>query len=821
MADPATPPLQPAPPPANSSIVTAGGIVLAIGGLYFGRDIFVPFALAVLLGFALTPLVNWFRRLKLPRMAAVLVAVTLAFILIGGITFVVGRQLVQLASNLPSYQNTISEKIRSLQASAPGGGVVDRVTTTIQDLSKEISGEDKGEPSGPAVGGSPPQQEPMTVRLERPQARPLEVIQAIVGPLLAPLATAGLVVIFVIFVLLEREDLRDRFIKLAGAGDLQKSTQALNDAAARVSRYLLMQLVVNLTYGVPIGIALYFIGVPNAVLWGLLAAVLRFVPYLGPFLAALFPIALAFAVDPGWSMLMWVIGLFLLAELISNNVVEPWLYGSSTGLSSLAIIMAAIFWTTLWGPVGLFLATPLTVCLVVIGRYVPQLEFLGVLLGSDPVLAPEERLYQRLLAGNLEEAVEMAEDYVDEHSSREFYDHVAIPALRLAENDRQRSTTDTNYRRLVASTATCVVREVAEHIEDKASRSSANEEGAEGRDPSRPRTLGTPVLCIAGRTELDGAAAEMLAQVLEERGIGTRVLPPISVSEGALGQLDLTGVEVVCLSYLHAYPQVFARYICRRIRRRAPGVRLIVCCWNARPHSGQAEDIARQMAADAAIVSLDTCVNQVEAWVSRRPGNTRDVPPVLDNEHERLEALRELGLNPARHAQFDEVARRIAQSFDAPIALVSLLGEEHQIWPGAAGLPPDLDDARQAPRDISICGHVVAADGVLVAEDVTEDPRFADNPLVLEKGIRFYAGAPLRTSAGLVLGSLCVIDTKPRSFSDADRSRLQEEADQVMVQLESRRYDIADREGTDAAAFNPGGDAARGGWKLASIQPKD
>ena len=207
---------------------------------------------------------------------------------------------------------------------------------------------------------------------------------------------------------------------------------------------------------------------PNALLWGLLAAVLRFIPYLGPFLAALFPIALAVAVDPGWTMLFWVVGLFLVAELISNNVIEPWLYGSSTGLSSLAIIMAAIFWTSLWGPVGLFLATPLTVCLVVIGRYVPQLEFLGVLLGSDPVLAPEERLYQRLLAGNLEEAVEMAEDYVDEHSSREFYDNVAVPALRLAENDRQRSTTDTNYRRLVADTAICVVREVEDHIRDKA-----------------------------------------------------------------------------------------------------------------------------------------------------------------------------------------------------------------------------------------------------------------------------------------------------------------------------------------------------------------
>ncbi|HEV2604789.1 MAG TPA: AI-2E family transporter [Microvirga sp.] len=781
MADPAPLP-QPAPAPANSSLLTAGGIVLAIGGLYFGRDIFIPFALAILLSFALTPLIDWFRRFKLPRIAAVLLAVALAFTLIGGITYVVGRQVVQLANNLPSYQATITQKIRALQTSAPGGGVVDRVTTTIQDLSKEISGPDKDKPaapSGTALGGAT--QEPVTVRLERPEARPLDIIQAVIGPLLAPLAMAGLVIIFVIFVLLEKEDLRDRFIKLAGAGDLHKSTQALNDAAARVSRYLLMQLVVNLTYGVPIGLALYFIGVPNAVLWGLLAAVLRFVPYLGPFLAALFPIALAFAVDPGWSMLLWVIGLFLLAELISNNVVEPWLYGSSTGLSSLAIIMAAIFWTTLWGPVGLFLATPLTVCLVVIGRYVPQLEFLGVLLGSDPVLAPEERLYQRLLAGNLEEAVEMAENHVDEHSSREFYDHVAIPALRLAENDRQRSTSDTGYRRLVASTAICVVRDIAEHVGEKAAKAAAKE--ADAAAPALAPDAKPKVLCIAGRTELDDAASEMLAQVLQEVSIAAKVLPPISISEGALNQLDLTGVEVVCLSYLHPQPQVYARYICRRLRRRAPHLRLLVCCWNAPPQSGQTEDMARQMGANAVVVSTDAAVRQVEAWVAQPASDAGTAPVIRDDEHERLAALRDLNL-AQRKQQLDEVAKRVAQAFGVPIALVSLIDEEHQVMPGATGLPPDLDATRQAPREVSICGHVVATDEVVVAEDVTKDPRFADNPLVLEKGIRFYAGAPLRTAAGLVLGSLCVIDTSPRLFSDEEKGRLQAMADELMEEVE-------------------------------------
>ncbi|HYF57251.1 MAG TPA: AI-2E family transporter, partial [Salinarimonas sp.] len=516
MAEPATPPpLQPAgTPPPTPLLSTASGIVLVIGALYFGQDIFIPFALATLLAFALTPLVDWFRRIRFPRIAAVITAVALAFVLIAGIAYVVGTQLVQLANNLPAYQTTIQQKIRSLQSSAPGGGVVDRVTTTIQDLSKELSSSTSQETSaapGPDARGRQAEREPIPVRIEQGQAQPLQVIRTIVGPLLAPLATAGIVVVFVIFVLLEREDLRDRFIKLVGAGDLQKSTHALNDAAARVSRYLLMQLVVNLTYGVPIGVALYFIGVPNAVLWGLLAAVLRFVPYLGPFLAALFPLALAFAVDPGWTMLLWVAALFLGAELISNNVVEPWLYGSSTGLSSLAIITAAIFWTTLWGPVGLFLATPLTVCVVVIGRYVPHLEFLGVLLGNDPVLAPEERFYQRLLAGNLEEAVDLAETYVDEHSSGEFYERIGLPALRLAENDRQRSVSDMTYRRQVAETATCVVREIEDHVRE----GGRSEEASEA--VSRQFVSPVRVLCVAGRTELDRAASEMVAGVLGER----------------------------------------------------------------------------------------------------------------------------------------------------------------------------------------------------------------------------------------------------------------------------------------------------------------
>jgi predicted PurR-regulated permease PerM/GAF domain-containing protein len=773
--------------PGNSPILTAGGIFLAIAALYFGREIFIPFSLGILLSFALTPLVNWLRRRHLPRIAAVLMAVAVAFVIIGALAYVTGRQLVELADNLPAYRTTITQKIRALQNAQPGGGVVDQVTTTIEDLGKELAGDrDLPETSRSQSPRSATVKEPVTVRIEPPKAKPLEVIQTVIGPLISPLATAGLVVVFAIFVLLEREDVRDRFIKLAGAGDLQRSTQALDDAARRVSRYLLMQLVVNFSYGIPVGAALYFIGVPNAVLWGLLAVVLRFIPYLGPFLAALFPIALAIAVDPGWSMVILVIALFLVAELISNNAIEPWLYGASTGLSPLAIIIAAIFWTVLWGPVGLFLATPLTVCLVVIGRYVPQLEFLGVLLGSDPVLAPEERLYQRLLAGNLEEATELAETYVDENSTPEFYDSVAIPALRLAENDRHRSTTDTNYRRRVAETAICVVKELADHIREKTPQ--ADDPVSESRDAeaSTPQPLPPgSVLCLAGRTEIDRAASEMLAEVLDERNITTRVLPPIAVATGALSQLDLAGVKVVCLSYFDYQPQVYARYICRRLRRRAPHIKLAVCCWNLTVNAPENNDLAKQTSSDAVFVSLQACVARIEEWLSHPSQSVEPSADLPDNEQERLAILSRLGLDSRNEFKFDQLTRRIAEEFEAPIALVSLLGSAAPA--SGEAIPTPTSEATEQQRDeVSLEAHVVAMNEMLVVEDIENDPRFADSRMALEKGIRFYAGAPLRTAEGMAIGSLCIIDTKPRTFGKAEQDRLQSEADALMARLARR-----------------------------------
>ncbi len=292
--------------------------------------------------------------------------------------------------------------------------------------------------------------------------RSMQIISTVIGPLISPLATAGIVIVFVIFMLLKREDLRDRLIRLTGSRGLPRTTQALEDAAQRVGRYLLMQLVVNTAYAVPIGVGLWLIGIPNPILWGLLCALMRFVPYIGPIVAAFFPLALSIAIDPGWTTLLLTGALFIVVELIINYSLEPWLYGSSTGLSPIAIITAAVFWTWLWGPIGLLLSTPLTVCLVVLGRHVPQLAFLDVMLGDAPALSPPELLYRRLLAGDPHEATERAEDYLRTHSLAAFYDDVAVPALGLAEADRAEFHLTEEQRVRVGDSAFVLIDNLAE-----------------------------------------------------------------------------------------------------------------------------------------------------------------------------------------------------------------------------------------------------------------------------------------------------------------------------------------------------------------------
>ncbi len=775
-------PRQPARSPSHS-ILTAGGFLLAIAGLYFGQELFIPFTLAVLLAFVLSPIIDALRRWRVPRVAAVIITATLAFGVIGGLSYVLSTQLIKLAEALPTYQYTMLSKIDAIRGSEDGGGgIVDRLTSTLERLRNRLSQADKVEPVPSPSESGVGEPEPIPVIIESEAGSPMEVVQAVAGPLIKPLVTAGLVVVFVLFVLLERDDLRDRFIKLVGAGDLRTSTEALDEAGSRVSRYLLMQLIVNVTYGVPFGIGLYVIGVPNAALWGLLAIILRFIPYLGPFLAALFPMVLAFAVDPGWSMLLWVAGLFLLMELVSNNFIEPWLYGSSTGLSALAVVASAIFWTTLWGPVGLILSTPLTVCLIVIGRYVPQLNFLGTLLGSDPVLAPEEQLYQRLLASNHEGAIEIAEGYIDQHSTEAFYGQVAVPALCLAEEDRRRNMGDGSYKRTVAEGMIAVIEELADYAQQpKTGEANAAQQTDGTEDQSAP---GAPCLCIGGKTDLDRAAAEMTAQLMRGRSIGARALPPIAVGQQGIRRLDLAGGEVVSLSYLTHQPQTFATFACRRLKKRAPHLKVLLCLWNPAIGVARAAELKDRTGADAVVTSLSAAADQIDGWIGPAISGPMRPAPVPENEAQRLEALKRLGLLAAEGRHFDAVAANVAAAFGTPIALVSVVDEAHENWPGAVGLPPDLDACRMGARETSIGGHVVALGEMVVVEDIAKDPRFANNPVLIEQGIRFYAGAPLKTRSGFTIGSLCIIDANPRAFGEEERMRLRKIADDLMSRIE-------------------------------------
>ena len=766
----------------GSGVVTALVFLITIGVLYVGREIFMPVALAILLSFMLAPLVEALRRFYIPRVPAVILVVAMAIALVGALSVLVGNQLVNIATNLPAYQQTMQEKIRAIRSAAPGGGVFDRTSEVVEALGKELSDTQRKPTTAQAgdatdtaqerAGASGPSTEPIPVRVEPEEQGALEVIQTIALPMIGPLATAGIVVVFVIFFLLEKSDLRDRFIRLAGR-DLHRTTEGLNDAAERVSRYLLMQLVVNATYGVPFGVALYFIGVPGAFLWGLLATLLRFIPYLGPVLAAIFPLVLSFAVDPGWDMLLWTAALVVTLELISNNVIEPWLYGASTGISPVAVIFAAIFWTMLWGPIGLMLATPLTVCMVVMARYVPQLEFLDVLLGSTPVLTPAQRLYQRLLAGNVEEAIEVAESEVAQGSLHAFYEDVGLPMLRLAEQDRLRGASPEDRKR-VASGARAVVKELTEH---EASRDKPQHALGE-------QWLGAPVLCIAGRWELDEAAAAMLAHELDLNGIGAHFLPSSVIAPETIADLNLAGVEVICLSYLHPDPQAYARFVCRRLKRKAPAIRIVIATWNLSSETGTPDHLAAIAGADAAASTLEDAVTRIKEMLGPAQLPSPVPPPLPADELERLQALGASGLLDAPIGGYlDQLARKVADAFEAPIALVSLLDEHCQHWKGAAGLPDELEQTRRGSRDDAVCSYVVASGVPLVVDDISRDPRFAGNPLLRAHGIRFYAGVPLRDVTGHVIGTLCVMDKQPRSLQARELRLLQLIADELMAGL--------------------------------------
>ena len=566
-------------PDASVRTILVG--VAVVAALYFGREVLVPIALAILLSFILSPCVRLLQRAHFPRVVAVIAVGLVAFSSIFGLGTLMVSQVNNLAKDLPRYQTTLGAKIDSLRGAAAGTGTLERASEVLHDLSQEIN-----KPKGSAdvllsEGGAP--DKPIPVEVRQPDPGALQTLSALIEPLIHPLTTTGIVVIFVIFILLQHQDLRNRLVRLAGARDLQRTTAAIDDAGERLSRLFLTQLGLNAGFGLIIGVGLSFIGVPTAPLWGMLAMILRFVPYIGAVISAIFPLILAAAVGSGWTMVLATAGLFLVVEIIAGQVIEPLVYGRSAGLSPVAVIASATFWTWLWGPVGLILATPLTICLVVLGRHVEQLKFLEVMFGDEAPLKPAELIYQRMLARDPIEAAEQAERFLQDNTLAAFYDEILLEGLHLAQNDAERGLLDNERMQRVRDAVADIVDDLATHEDkDEALREEIAPKIGElplaqlERAESRPSIgvlreewqTGTPVLCIPGVGLLDEAAGLMIVQLLKRLGIGARVEHAEALSMSRITGWDTKGIALICLCYVGNPSSAQIRYAVRRIRRR-------------------------------------------------------------------------------------------------------------------------------------------------------------------------------------------------------------------------------------------------------------
>ena len=585
-------------------------VFATVAALYLAQAVLIPLAVAILLAFLLAPVVTWLERWRLGRIVAVVLAVGTALAVLGTIGWVVERQFVEVAEKLPDYRENIQNKLRRFQGAAGGGfskaakGLEDTMKSMAStqpttapsataNLATAMQAADNrpGAPTLPQVS----EQNPLPVREYSEPASPLQIVGSYLGRMLSPLATGGLIVVFLIFMLLNRRDLRDRMIRLIGHGRLNLTTQALDDAATRISRYLLMQSVINATYGVCIGIGLWIIGLssaegrfPNVLLWALLAAVLRFVPYLGPFIGAAVPIVLSLAAFNSAGVFAATLCMYLGVELVTSHVLEPWLYGSSTGLSVMAILVSAVFWTWLWGPVGLLLATPLTVCVVVLGKYVPQLRFLDVILGDEQVLEPSVRVYQRLLSLDQEEAGELLHDYRKEKGLECMYDQIMIPALAMAEKDRHTGKLDAEQEIFIRQAMRDLIEELgdAQRIERVAAALAEVKEKPDSAEsvvrPSIPKQPSVIVLCLPAHDEADEIVGLMLAQLLELKGQRAVAASQVSLAGEMLELVQEHDAATVCISALPPVALAHSRYLCKRLRVKFPELPILVGLWTSK-----------------------------------------------------------------------------------------------------------------------------------------------------------------------------------------------------------------------------------------------
>ena len=577
-------------------------LIITVAVLFLAREVLIPLALAVLFSFLLVPAVRWLERRHVWRWVATTLVACAFFLAFAGVGWIVFNQSLDLAGQLPKYQDNIQQKLASLRG--PAGGSFRKAEKAVMDLNKKLE-ESSAEAAAAdtAAASALPNSNtdkreatvkaPLPVKVVEPSLKPSQFIGSMLSPLLGPLGTAGIVIVFTVFLLLEAEDLRDRLLHLAGSDRLSVTTQAVNDAGKRVSKYLRMQAIINTCYGLAVAGGLWFIGVPNAALWGLLSTCLRFVPFLGVWVATAFPLVLSFAAFDIWKPMVETVALFFTLEMVVCNVIEPWLFSASTGVSTVAVVVAATFWTWLWGPVGLLLATPLTVCIVVLGRYVPQLEFLHTMLGDEPALPPDSRLYQRLLAFDQEAVAEQADEHLKEHTPAEFYDEVLIPALNQAQLDSHQGRLGDDVTGFIRQTTQTLIEDLRERprsafvstlptLEGTGAESAKAAANPAALDQPCPTTLAVRIVIIPARNEADEAAGTMLAHLLALDCIGAEVLSCKMLAQEMLGAVAEHRPTLVFISALRPFAVMHARYFSKRLRAQDAELKILIGMWDGK-----------------------------------------------------------------------------------------------------------------------------------------------------------------------------------------------------------------------------------------------
>ena len=733
--------------------------------LYFGREVFVPLALSALFAFMLEPLIAWLGR-WLGRTAAALLVLIVVLATLVELGFVLSRQLQDLANQLPAYRGNLAAKIRDVVPA--NNGVLAKLTHLSEDLQKTA------EQAAPGPGADPARDKgPLDVRIvDAGKKTPLDVLGAYVEPLMGPLGATFLVILLVVFMAIKSDDLQERFIRLVGHGRVGATARAIDDGSSRIRRYLSVQLLTNLLYGAALAAGLHFIGVPNAMLWGGMAAVLRFVPYVGPWIAAIPPLLLSLAVIPSWMGPLTTFGLFLALELVTGNVLEPWLYGASTGVSSFALVVAAVFWTTIWGPIGLLLSTPLTVCLVVMGRHVPSLSFLSVMLGEEEALSPPEQMYRRLLRQRaVESGYEAAENFVGANSLIQFYDQVLLPVVRLFERDYADGRLEAQQREAVAKSLRALIDEI----------DAEDEYGGEAELPPQP----CRIVVLPARAERDLLAALMLVKALRLERFDARSATSRGEVKHLLDELDEEHADIVVVSATPPTTPAQAGRMCRRARSSAPNQKLAVGWWREREEDRDPAAQEEIPGVDTIVATIGEAVAMCEGYMMNNAAFAAE-PGIAADESERRASLSRLGIADRESLpELDVLTAEAAKHFGVPVAFVALVDDDRQAIKSSVGLPRELAAAKGMPRAKAICGHVVAKNDIEVIEDVMRDRRFAGNPLLRQTGLRFYAGAPVRAPDGQPVGTFCVMDETPRAFSKKQRGRLLEYAAKASSRIAS------------------------------------